>query len=94
MPSLEDIPTWFSDYMDISLEAGQIILSIAVISAVLLPILYLTRGRGVLLPALVFVLMEALLVGIGWFPLWLMIVTVCIIALLWARLGSGLVTGG
>ena len=40
--SLESIPTYFSDFMDISLEAGQAILSIIVILAVLLPTMYLS----------------------------------------------------
>ena len=92
--SLEDIPTYFSDYMDISLEAGQAILSIIVILAVLLPVLYLSKDKGITIPAVMFVLTEAFLVGIGWIPAWLMIVTVVIVALAFARFTSVSVTGG
>ena len=92
--SLESIPTYFSDFMDISLEAAQVILSIVVILAVLLPVFYLARDKGITLPAVMFVLTEALLVGIGWLPSWLMIVTVVIVALALARFTSVNVTGG
>ena len=92
--SLESIPTYFSDFMDISLEAAQAILSIVVILAVLLPVFYLARDKGITIPAVMFVLTEALLVGIGWLPSWLMIVTVVIVALAFARFTSVTVTGG
>jgi len=92
--SLEDIPTWFSDYFDISLEAGQIILSLIVILMFLLPVLLATKGRGFLIPALTFFLTEALLVGIGWLSPWIMVATLCIVALFFSRESSGLVTGG
>lgn len=94
MPSLEDVPTWFSDYFDISLEAGQIILSLIVILAVLLPVLIVTRGRTLIIPLAIFFVVEVLLVGIGWLNVWVVIVTVCIVALLWAKETSALVTGG
>lgn len=92
--SLESIPTYFSDFMDISLEAAQVILSIVVILAVLLPVLFLTKGKGIIIPAVMFVLTEAFLVGIGWLPSWLMIVTVVVIALVFARTTSVFVSGG
>jgi len=94
MQSLEDFPTWLSTYWDISLEAAQIILSIVVIFSLLLPALYLTRGRGFVIPILTFFLTEALLVGIGWLSSWVMIATVCIMALFVGKFGAELVTGG
>lgn len=94
MQSLESVPTWFSDTLDISLEAAQIILSLIVILAVLLPILILTKGKGVLLPLISFFLTEALLVGIGWLSAWVMIATLCVCALAIAMIGTKVVTGG
>jgi len=94
LQSLEDIPTWFSDYFDISLEAGQIILSLIVILMVLLPVLISTRGKGLTGPAILLFLTEALLVGIGWLSSWIMVATLSILALFFAKEGSGLVTGG
>jgi len=93
LQGLEEIPDWLSDTWGISLEASQVILSITVIMAVLLPIFYMTRGRGVIFPLITFFLVEALLVGIGWLSAWVMVGTVCIMALAIATIGSDAVTG-
>jgi len=93
--TLEEIPTWFSDAMGISLEAAQVILSIVVILAVLLPTMYLARGtRAILIEVVMLFLCEAFLVGIGWLPFWVLIATVAIMALAIASLGTNIVTGG
>lgn len=95
MQSLESIPTWFSDYMDISLEAAQVILSIFVIFAFLLPVMYLSRGRNSNLPTiLTFFLVESLLVGIGWLNVWVLITSVALASAGVAYLGRGAITGG
>ncbi len=96
MQSLEDIPTWFSDTLDITLEAAQVILSIAVILSVLLPTMYLSRGsKSSTFPVVVmFFLVESMLVGIGWLPFWILIATVAVLALALASLGTKVVTGG
>jgi len=92
---LESIPTWFSDFTDISLEAAQIILSIMVILAVLLPTMYLSRGtKSTTIELIMFFLVESLLVGIGWLPFWVLIATVAVLALAIASLGTKVVTGG
>ena len=93
--SLESIPTYFSDFMDISLEAGQAILSIVVILAVLLPTMYFSRGnKSSLIEIVMLGLTESLLVGIGWLPFWLLIATVAVLAFGIASLGTQAVTGG
>lgn len=95
MQSLESIPTWFSDFMAISLEAGQVILSIVVIMAVLLPTMYLSRGRkSATIEIVMLFLTESFLVGIGWLPFWLLIATIAVLALAVASLGAKVVTGG
>jgi len=92
---IESIPTWFSDTWNITLASAQAILSITVIVSVLIPILYLNRGRkGVVVEMLVFFLTEALLVGLGWLPFWLLIGTVAMMALAIAFIGSSAITGG
>lgn len=94
MQGLEDVPTWFSDTMNISLEAGQAILSIAVILAVLLPTMYLARGtRAVTIEIVLLFLCECVLVGIGWLPFWILIATVAVLAFAIASFGTKLVTG-
>ena len=93
--SLEDVPTWFSDTMGISLEAAQVILSIVVILAVLLPVFYLARGRrGLMIELVLFFLTESFLIGIGWLPFWVMIAAIATMALAIALLGTRIVTGG
>ena len=93
--SLESIPTYFSDFMDISLEAAQAILSIFVILAVLLPTMYLSRGnKSSLIEIVMVVITESLLVGIGWLPFWLLIATVAVLGFGIATLGTKAVTGG
>jgi len=94
MPSIEDIPQYLADYWNISLESAQIVLSISVLFTLLLPVLYLTKGRGLIIPAVIFFLAEALLVGIGWLSAWVMLVTILIMALLWAKENADMVTGG
>lgn len=97
MQSLESIPTWFSDTMDISLEAAQMILSVAVMLAVLLPTMYLMmrmKASSNLPLILLFFLTEVVLVGIGWFPFWVLIATVALLAFSIASFGTKAVTGG
>jgi len=81
--------------MDITLEAAQIILSVAVILAVLLPTMYLSRGtKSTTIELVMFFLIESMLVGIGWLPFWVLIATVAVLALAIASLGTKVVTGG
>jgi asparagine N-glycosylation enzyme membrane subunit Stt3 len=95
MQSLESIPTWFADYLDISLEAGQAILSIVVVSIVLLPYFYLSRGKDSnnLIPTAIFFLLSAFLVGIGWLPFWLLVFEITVVCLGVAVFGRKIVGG-
>ena len=95
MQSLESIPTWFSDFTNISLEAAQMILSVSVILAILLPTMYLARGtRAIMIEIVMLFLSMSLLVAIGWLPFWILIATVAVLALAIASLGTKVVTGG
>lgn len=92
--SLESIPTYFSDFMGITLEAAQVILSIVVILAVLLPTMYLSRGtRAITIEIVMLFLCECFLVGIGWMPFWILIATIAVMAMAIAMLGTRVVTG-
>lgn len=92
--SLESIPTYFSDFLDISLEAGQAVLSVVVILAVLLPTMYLSRGnKSTVIEIVMLVLVEAFLVGIGWLPFWLLIATVAALSFGIASLGTDGILG-
>lgn len=96
MQSLESIPTWFSDFFDINVEAGEVILSIAVICAVLLPTMYLSMRMKTSTPVptiLMFFLTVALLVGIGWLDVWIMVTLVCVVAMAVAWWGRKTIGG-
>lgn len=94
MQSLESVPTWFSDTMSISLEAAQVILSISVILAVLLPTMYLSRGnKSTIVELAMLFLVECFLVGVSWLPFWILIATVAVLALGVAKFGTDFVTG-
>jgi len=90
--SLESIPTYFSDFLDITLEAGQVLLSIVVILAVLLPTMYLSKGNRTAEIIMLF-LAEVLLVGIGWVPFWILIATVALMGFAIATIGTKAVVG-
>lgn len=92
---ITDIPSWLADAWSISEAVAQVILSIVVIFAILLPVMYLSKGRSsVTIYLLVFVLTSAFLAGIGWMPFWILIIEVAAMALAVASVGSKAVTGG
>ena len=92
--SLEDIPQAFADYFEINLTSAQVILSIFMICAVLLPVMYLSRDKNATTVYLfMFLLIEGALVGLGWLPFWFLIATVVLMALGLAKMGGDLVTG-
>ena len=93
--SLEDIPQAFADTVGINLETAQVIISIIVIFAILLPTMYLARGKNATTIYLImFVIAECLLVGLGWMPFWILIATVGAMAISIAVIGSDAITGG
>jgi cyanate permease len=92
--SLEDIPQAFADAVGITEATAQVILSIAIIFALLLPTMLLARGKNATTIYLIMLLMaELLLVGLGWMPFWVLIATVAMMALAIAAIGTQAVTG-
>ena len=93
--SLEDIPSLVADAWGITEASAQVLLSIVVILSVLLPVMYLARGKRALTIEIVMIfLVECLLVGIGWLPFWILIATVAVMAVGIAYLGTAVVVGG
>jgi len=90
---LEDIPVAFADYFGITETTAQVILSITVIFTLLLPTMYLSKGKSLTIYLMVFLLAECLLVGLGWLPFWILIATVAMMGIAMATLGTGAVTG-
>jgi len=81
--------------MDISLGAAQSILSIVVILAALLPVMYLTKNRkGVVIEVIILFLVEGFLIAMGWLPFWLFIGTVAMMSIAIASFGTKVIMGG
>jgi len=92
--SLTDIPAYFSDFTGINEGTAQVILSIIVIFAILLPTMMLARGKNATTIYLIMTLLaECLLVGLGWMPFWILIATICMMALAVAVLGGKVLVG-
>jgi len=92
--SLTDIPAYFSDFTGINEGTAQVILSIIVIFAILLPTMMLARGKNATTIYLIMTLLaECLLVGLGWMPFWILIATICMMALAVAILGGKVLVG-
>jgi len=80
--SLEDIPSTFADYFGINETTGQLLLSLVVIFTLLLPTMYLARGKNaVTIWLIVTFLGECIVLGLGWLPFWIMIMTIAITVL-------------
>lgn len=93
--SLEDYPTQFADYFSINLTTAQLILSIMVIMAILLPVMVLSRGKNAVTIWLIATFLgECVVLGLGWLPFWIMIMTITVTALSIALIGRNAVAGG
>ena len=93
--SLENIPSLVADAWEITLASAQVLLSIVVMLAVLLPVMYLAKGKGSpSIEIIIIFLVMSLLVGITWLPFWILIATVAVMAISIALLGSKIVIGG
>lgn len=93
MQSIEDLPSLIAGYWGITTAAAQVMLSLVVIMTIILPVLIMTKGRNIPLVLAVFFITECFLVGIQWLDFWVLIGTLLMMALAWASLGSGAITG-
>lgn len=94
MPSLEDVPSFVATFWDIPLVSAQTILSAIVLLAVLLPVFIVTRGRGPMIPAVMYIIVAVILTSISWMDSWVMILTVVVVALFIAMMGRKLIMEG
>jgi len=89
--SLEDIPSYFADAVGINVTTAESILSIIIIIAILFPYLVLARKNPSPTISLILVFLgECVILGLGWMPFWIMIMTICATALSIAWLGGKL----
>lgn len=82
MQGIEDIPTWLSTAWGIDVAAAQIIMTVSVIFALILPVIILRKERSSFNVEIIMALLGMILcVGLGWLNYWVLIVTIVIIAL-------------
>lgn len=96
MQSLEDIPTLFSTAWGIDLVSAQLIISTFVILALVLPILVLRAGSkapSFNIEIILGFIGMSLCVGLGWLPIWILIVSIVLVAIASALLGTEVVFG-
>jgi len=97
MQSLEDIPTLFGTAWGIDLISAQLIISIFVIMAAVLPIMIIRIQRGSLNSLNVEILFAfmamALCVGLGWLHFWIIIVSIVLVAAAAAIFGTEFILG-
>ena len=92
--SLEDIPSYFADFTGINLTTAQLILSVVVIFTILLPTMYLTRGKNAPTIWLIMTFLgECIVLGLGWLPFWILIMTITVTVLSIAIFGAIAITG-
>jgi len=92
--SLEDIPELVGDFLGINETTAALILSIIVILALLIPTMILARGENAVTVWLIMVFFGQLIVlGLGWLPFWVLIMTIAVTALSIALIGSNAIGG-
>jgi hypothetical protein len=89
--SLEDVPSYFAIYTGINETTAQLLLSLVVIFAILVPVMILARGKNAVTIWLIFTFLgECVVLGLGWLPFWVMIMTIAVTALAIGFLGGKL----
>jgi hypothetical protein len=78
--TIQDIPEQLAVQLSLDTWLAGMILSLFIMMLVLLPIIYLTKGKQGTLYVLVGLAILAPLVGLGWFDLWVYIIIILAIA--------------
>lgn len=93
MPYATDIPTLLGYTLGSSVFVGGLVASLILMAAVMVPIMYLSRGLkgdGAKYVLIIFGLGSmGLCVAMTWFPVWLMALTVLVVGALWALAARG-----
>jgi uncharacterized membrane protein len=93
--SLEDVPSYFAIITGLNETTAQLILSLVIICIVLFPYLILAHNNpSPMISLLLLFLGEAITLGLGWSPFWIMIMFMVLTSAGIAVLGARTVTGG
>jgi hypothetical protein len=91
--SLTGLPQALANALGTSLFVGQILASITFLALFLVPILYLTKGKNIILSLSVAGLVVGFETAIGWLNVWFMILFILIVSLMFASSFRDFVTG-
>ena len=93
--SLEDAPEALATFFGINETTAALFLSLSVIMAIVLPIMILTRenDNGVIIWLIFTFIGECVVMGLGWLPLWVMVMTLIITSIPISMLGAKVIGG-
>ena len=78
---IAEVPAYLDSQLNCGEFVGGLIASVVCLMIVLLPTMYLTKGKAYSLYIVLSFAVLAPLVGLGWFPVWLYIIIILAIAL-------------
>lgn len=90
---LPSVPQQLANRMGMSLFAGQILMSVITISLFTLPVLFLTKGKNIMVSLVIGILAMGFCVAIGWLGVWILLVVILFIGLLFASKAREWLTG-
>lgn len=76
-----ELPTYLDNQIGVGTFIAGLLCSLIGLSLVMLPLIYLTKGKAYSLYIFFGLIVTAPFVGLGWFPVWLFIIIVLAIAL-------------
>ena len=80
-----EIPTYIDEQFGVGEFVGGLLASVVFLSILMLPIMYLTKGKAYSLYIVFGLSVLGVLVGLGWLPVWLYIIMLLMIALAFGR---------
>jgi hypothetical protein len=91
--SLAGFPQQLATALGIPLFAGQVLATVILMSIVLIPILYFTKGRNPLLAFIVGLCMYTFAIAMTWLPYWMLILLLVAIAGMFSSTMRDWITG-
>jgi len=78
---VSSVPTYIDEQLGVGEFVGGLLASLVLLCIIMLPLMYLTKGKAYSVYIVFGLLTLAPLVGLGWLPVWLYIIIILLIAL-------------
>ena len=93
--NITDIPYRVADSLNVDLFAGQLICSCVFVMILLLPITMIARSKHASwIPEVAITLITlGICIGIGWLPVWFLLILALLVALMFSDKITGVITG-